>query len=49
MTGNKRMMVEETVKETRADELSAMYNMLMDKKKREKGNRYVTVFSNPCD
>ena len=37
MTGHKRMMVEETVKEHKADELSAMFNMLMDKKKKQRG------------
>jgi hypothetical protein len=30
-------MVDETVKDHRADELSAMYNMIMDQKKINKG------------
>ena len=38
MMGLKRNMVDETVKEQRADELSAMYNMMMDQKKINKGS-----------
>jgi len=37
MMGLKRNLVEETVKDQRADELSAMYNMMMDQKKKNKG------------
>jgi hypothetical protein len=39
MMGLKRKDVEETVKEHRADELSCMYNMIIDKKSRDKGGR----------
>ena len=38
MMNMKRPMVEETVKEHKADELSALFNMLLDQKKKEAGN-----------
>ena len=37
MMSMKRQMVLETVNENKADELSAMYNMLIDEKKRAAG------------
>ena len=37
MTGHKRMELEESVKEHKADEMSALFNMLMFKKQRDKG------------
>ena len=37
MMNMKRPMVEETVKEHRADELSSLFNMLLDQKKKEAG------------
>ena len=37
MMNMKRPAVEETVKEHRADELSALFNMLLDQKKKEAG------------
>lgn len=37
MMSMKRQMVLETVNENRADELSAMYNMLIDEKKKAAG------------
>ena len=43
MMGLKRNLVEETVKDHRADELSAMYNMMMDQKKKNKGNGLYSV------
>ena len=37
MMDMKRGVLNETVKENRADELSAMYNMMMDNKKKQSG------------
>lgn len=37
MMDMKRGVLNETVKENRADELSAMYNMMMDNKKKQLG------------
>lgn len=38
MMGLKRKEVAETVKESKADELSAMFNMILDRKRRDQGS-----------
>ena len=43
----KKGVVNETVKETRADELSAMFNMMMDQKKKELGQYRRTALCSP--
>lgn len=45
MTGYKRMELEECVKPNKSDEKSAMFNMIMFKKQREKGRLHVTMTS----
>lgn len=47
--GLKRKDVEETVKEHRADELSSMFNMLIDKKLRDKGEYCIKPTVNGCN
>ena len=37
MTGNKRMELEENVKEHKSDDMSSLFNMLVFKKQRDKG------------
>ena len=49
MMGVSRKSVLESVKETKADEMSAMFNMLIDHKKNVAGMSLVFVFYNYND
>ncbi len=47
MMGLKRKQVGETVKENKADELSAMFNMILDEKKRNMGMFFILFLYPP--